>query len=136
MECPEKPHCQCRPVLERPAGLALDLGGELTKREEMDSSRAGRWHWERTCGPLVPDLVMKSGRRQSEEALRTPTPLPTQGRHCRSPRRARTLLSITDMDGIVARPPLQPHPPPTPCRATRSLSPSVTFCGSLWPEGH
>lgn len=63
------------------------------KREEMDSSRAWRWHWEWTCGPLVPDLVMKSGRRQSEEALRTPTPLPAQGRHCRSPRRARTLLS-------------------------------------------
>lgn len=52
------------------------------KREERDSSRAWRWHWEWTCGPLVPDLVMKSGKCQSEEALRTPTPLPTQGHHC------------------------------------------------------
>lgn len=105
----------------RQPGLAVALGG--------------------TCGPLVPDLVRKSTKHQSEEALRPPTPLPTQGHHCRSPSRAQTLLSqgccpSQAWTGLWPDLPLQPHPPPTPCRATRPLSPSVTFCGSRWPRRH
>ena len=115
-----------------------DVGS--AKREEMDASRAWQRHWEWTCGPLVPDLVRKSTKRQSEETLRPPTPLPTQGHHCRSPSRAQTLLSQGCCPSQTWRDCDQTSPSslilhPTPCRATRSLSLSVTFRGSLWPRG-